>query len=181
MRKIREIIPGCEVVLMTAYAIVEIVEKAKKRDALGVIYKPVDPSRILRFLEKLKQKTSVMIVDDDDDFCEGLASALDHKGYLAKSAFNGSEAIDVVKDKRFDSIIIDMKLPDMNGLEVAEKVRSIDPAIDVALMTGFASMVPLMEERGRDTAQKMFLKPFELMELVSVLNRFRRMRLARIL
>ena len=62
--------------------------------------------------------TAILIVDDDPDIRESLGDMLLHEGYIVESAASGEEALHQAKQKRFQAAILDIQLPDLNGLSV---------------------------------------------------------------
>ena len=164
--------------MMTAYAVHDLMEEAKREGALAIIDKPVKPGRMVEMLEALRQASAVIIVDDDKQFCKSLCDALAAKGYRIGAAHNGAEAIELAQQTAFDFIILDMKLPDMNGLDVMGAVREIDPKMAVILMSGYDETTPLMAE-GRDRcAYAALRKPFEMDKVLRLLEELRREKLA---
>ena len=65
----------------------------------------------------MRDKTKVLIVDDEKLLCEAMTDILEFKGYEIDSAYSGHDAIARVKDKFFDVILMDIKMPEMNGVE----------------------------------------------------------------
>jgi len=177
-KQIKELAPACPVVMMTAYAVHDLIEEAKREGALAVLDKPIDPARLIGMVEALKQESAVIIVDDDRDFCKTLGDGLEAKGYRVAAVHDGPEAIELAQRETFDFIVLDMRLPEMDGLDVMGAVREIDPKIAVILMSGHSDMEPLMEA-GRDRcAYAALRKPFEMDRVLRLLEEIRRRRLA---
>ncbi len=81
-------------------------------------------------------RSTILIVDDDPDIREALGDALEHDGYGVHAVERGSEAIHQVQQFRYGSVILDMGLPDMNGLSVLKLCLQIDPDLPVIVLTG---------------------------------------------
>ena len=178
LKQIKKIAPECPVIMMTAYAVHDLIEEAKREGALAVVYKPIEPSRVVELVQKLRQESSVIIVDDDQSFCTTLCDVLQAKGYRIGAAFEGNEAIGLVEQGTYDFVILDMKLPDMDGLEVMDAIRDTNPDIAVILMSGYEEMEPSMEEGRKRSALATLRKPFDMDHVLRLLNDVWRQKLA---
>lgn len=86
----------------------------------------------------------VLVVDDEPDAVELLQEFLTSKGYEVITAEDGEEALDKVKEERPHLILLDVRLPRLNGLEVLKRVREIDREVGVIMVTAVDE-----EETGR--------------------------------
>ena len=68
---------------------------------------------------------NVLIVDDDRDFSESLAMAVESKGFVVERAFSGEEAIEIFRERDFDIAFMDVKLPGKNGVESFMEIKKI--------------------------------------------------------
>ncbi|MFW5731061.1 MAG: sigma-54-dependent transcriptional regulator [Desulfonatronovibrionaceae bacterium] len=82
----------------------------------------------------------VLLVDDEKDFVDVLTQRMKGKGLEVKSAYSGQEALKAVDSESFDAIILDMKMPDMDGIETLKKMKQINPDLQVILLTGHATV-----------------------------------------
>ncbi len=82
----------------------------------------------------------VLIVDDEELIRETLKRIFREEGYFIETAINGSDAIQKFNDTKFDVVLLDINLPDINGLKVLEKLKEIEPDILVIMITGYASV-----------------------------------------
>ncbi len=78
----------------------------------------------------------VLLVDDESDFVEALASRLEIREMEVATAANGPEAIEQVRSHRFDAIILDLAMPGMDGIETLRELKDIAPDLQVILLTG---------------------------------------------
>jgi PAS domain S-box-containing protein len=85
-------------------------------------------------------KQSVLVVDDDEGICRTLALILGRKGYEAETARTGCQAIEKAKKGLFNATLLDIRLPDMSGLEVFTSLKTMHPDLEVILITGYASV-----------------------------------------
>ena len=82
----------------------------------------------------------VFIVDDEDDFRETIVKRLNARKIQAEGAASGIKALEVLKDKDFDVIVLDVKMPDMDGIETLRHIKKMKPEIEVIMLTGHASV-----------------------------------------
>jgi two-component system OmpR family response regulator len=82
----------------------------------------------------------VLIVDDEDDFRETIVKRLNARKILAEGAASGVKALQVLETKDFDVIVLDVKMPDMDGIETLQHIKKLKPEIEVIMLTGHASV-----------------------------------------
>lgn len=113
---------------------------------------------------------SFLIVEDDDVLLKTLSEVFSKKGFRVLSADNGSMASEFVKSQKIDLALLDLKLPDTNGLTVLKGLRALDENITVLVMTAYPEVktaVSAMKEGAYDYINK----PFELDELKMIVDR----------
>jgi nitrogen regulation protein NR(I) len=106
----------------------------------------------------------ILIVDDDLSLCHFLTKALSQKGYQVIPCHSGREALEVVRGRETDLILLDNKLPDRNGLEILKEIKRDHPKVSVIIMTAFGTTGTAIEAM-RFGAFDYILKPFELDEI----------------
>ena len=109
-------------------------------------------------------KPSILIVDDDGVMQETLSGVLRKRGYETFSVGSGNEALSTIKKNVIDLILLDMKLPDIDGLEVLKKIKEFDTEILVIMMTAFSDVQTAVSAM-KSGAYDYINKPFELDEL----------------
>jgi len=112
----------------------------------------------------------VLIVDDEQDIREGSERILTRMGFNISKATNGQEALDLFKNKRADIVLLDLKMPGMDGMEVLEKIRNIDDSTIVIVITGYATVETAIMAM-KQGAYDFIPKPFEPDQLRMVVNR----------
>jgi two-component system, OmpR family, alkaline phosphatase synthesis response regulator PhoP len=107
----------------------------------------------------------ILLVEDEETLAIGLEYNLNEEGYSVKWAKNGKEAVEFFENEMFDLIILDIMLPYLNGLEVAEIVRKADPRMPILMLTARTESADKVKglEAGADDY---ITKPFHLQELL---------------
>ena len=82
----------------------------------------------------------VLFVDDEDDFRETIVKRLNARKIQAMGAESGVRALEIVKDNDFDVIVLDVKMPGMDGIETLRHIKQMKPEIEVIMLTGHASV-----------------------------------------
>ncbi len=106
------------------------------------------------------QKTSILVVDDEKDICKALNIILTKEGYSVKEAYNGEEAIELIRGESFDLVMTDIKMEKVDGFEVLKESQRISPDTSVIMMTAFASVgsaVDAMKAGAADYITKPFI------------------------
>lgn len=82
----------------------------------------------------------VLVVDDEEDFATALATRLTRRGCVASAVFSGRAALAELAKSEPDVVILDLKMPDMDGLEVLREIRRRHPAVHVIVLTGHGNV-----------------------------------------
>lgn len=106
----------------------------------------------------------ILIAEDEEITLKHLVNTLKKEGYDVTGSRNGREALEQITD-HFDVLITDIKMPEMNGIELLEKVKEKDPEIEVMIITGFGSIGSAVEAMKKG-AYEYITKPFDLDELI---------------
>ena len=80
----------------------------------------------------------ILIIDDEISITESIKYLLEYAGFDVSVANNGREAIELVARRKFDATLIDIKMPEMNGVETLSEIKKIQPLIRAFMMTGYA-------------------------------------------
>jgi len=168
-REVKKINPRAAVIMMTAYSVEELIREAVEEGAYAVVYKPFDIEKIVNIIESALRKTLILIVDDSFADRGTLKAILEERGYSVVTASTGAEAVARVKEKRFDIIFLDVKLPDTDGAQLFEQVKAIDPQVAVILMTGYSEeeLVKRAISRGAYTC---IYKPFNIDKILALVG-----------
>lgn len=112
-------------------------------------------------------KANVLIVEDNEDLCQTLADVLRKDGNKVRTAFSGEHALSMLHKDIIDLVLLDIKLPDINGIKLLEEIKDSDPEILVIMITALTDAQPAVDAMKRG-AYDYLMKPFELDELKMV-------------
>jgi two-component system response regulator HydG len=171
-KKIKAITPLVPVIMLTAYALEELIQESLQEGAFACLKKPLDFDELFATIEHaIPTGSMILVADDDEHLCQNLMEILSQKGYRVSVALDSTSAIEKVKTCVFDIMLLDMKLPPLNGLEVYLEVRRLCPGIVVVIITGFLTEVEKMIEMTRKAgAYALLEKPINIDTLLSLLE-----------
>jgi CheY-like chemotaxis protein len=106
----------------------------------------------------------VLVVDDEADIVEVIQDRLEAYGFTVATAGNGLEALKKLSMERFDGIFLDVKMPEMGGIEALEEIRKKDKKIPIIIITSSSTREAAIEAMAKG-ASEYVLKPFEWEEL----------------
>lgn len=112
----------------------------------------------------------VLVVDDEENIRDGSERTLSSIGVKVFKASNGSEGLEILSQNKISIVLLDLKMPGMDGMEVLARIRKIDPAILVIVITGYAT-VQIAIEAMKLGAHDFIAKPFEPEQLRIVVRR----------
>jgi len=111
------------------------------------------------------------VVDDDVNLCKSLMDVLNQKGYRVSFANDGISAIEKVRSGVFDILLLDMKLPPLNGLETYLTIHRLCPSLVVVIITGFGPEMDYMISMAtKNGAYALLEKPIDIDKLLDVLS-----------
>lgn len=187
--QLRDSHPEMPVILLTGHPSTSDAFHTSKKGIADYIAKPVDMDElagkvkevIVRSRQKPQESTtgsdsgtepkiSVMIVDDEVDLLQSLSRAFTRRGLRVATAESGSRALDILDSVLVDVMVLDVKMPGMDGLEVLTRVKERHPSIQVILLSGHPSVDAALE--GIKLGASEYLKkPAEIGELVDTIRR----------
>lgn len=110
---------------------------------------------------------NILLVDDEQGFVETMAKRLDKRGFTVSTALSGQEGLDVLaKDQSIDVVVMDVKMPGMEGTEALKLVKADYPLVEVIMLTGHATVSSAIEGMKAGAFDYM-MKPCDIDELLT--------------
>jgi len=106
-------------------------------------------------------KGKILIVDDEKDTCEVLTEILTEEGYQTFYALSGQSALTKVKRNKPDLVLLDIKMPEMDGVEVLKRIKKTDKDIEVVMITAYGAL-DTARDAMRQGAFDYVTKPFDM-------------------
>ena len=103
-------------------------------------------------------QASILIVDDDRDILYFFRVLLEENGYQVETVETGAEAITRAKEDRFDVVLLDYKLPDTNGEDLADELKRMNESVEIIFITGYSSLKD-GEVPQADSVREVLVKP----------------------
>jgi DNA-binding NtrC family response regulator len=174
-REVKKFNPQAAVIMMTAYSVEDLVREALEEGAYAVVYKPFDIEHVVSIIEAALRKTLILVVDDYFADRETLKAILEERGYRVVTAETGAETLARVKEKHFDIIFLDIRLPDVDGTQIFEQVKGIDSEVAVIMMTGY-SEEELVRRAVSQGAYTCIYKPFDVEKILTLVGKISQQR-----
>lgn len=121
-------------------------------------------------MESLSQKASILVVDDDAGIRMTLSRVLEKEGYLVETVENGEQAIEASKKWFFNVALIDIRLPDIEEIELLGRLKVTEPKMVKIIITGFPSLRNAVEAVNKG-ADGYVLKPFDSGKLLMMIRK----------
>lgn len=118
----------------------------------------------------MAQPFNILVVDDEDALRNVLSSELQSEGYSVVSAADGDEAISILQQRSFDLVLLDIKMPRVDGFEVLRFLKERYAKTKVIMLTGFADLKNAIESKKLG-AEDFVSKPYDLVDLLTTIER----------
>ena len=116
----------------------------------------------------MEKKTSILIVDDDANTLKTVSMLLEKKGYDTATAPTGADAIEKCQRRFFNIALLDIRLPDIEGIELLTRIKEIQPTSEIIMVTGYASVESAVQTL-KSGASAYISKPVNLDEVLSTI------------
>lgn len=113
-------------------------------------------------------KIRVLLVDDEKDFIDVLAERLEARDFAASKAYDGTEALKLIRENDVDVVLLDVQMPGKDGVEVLREIKSHNPLIEVIMLTGHSTVESAVAGM-KIGAYDYLLKPTDTKDLVEKL------------
>ena len=117
----------------------------------------------------MSDKSSILFVDDDKNLCESLSLIMEVKGYDTDIAITAKQALQKVADRWYNVALVDIRLPDMTGIDLLTKLKDTHPDMAVIMVTGYSSSENAVQSLNRG-ASAYITKPVDMDELLVVVE-----------
>ncbi|MBN1316536.1 MAG: response regulator [Anaerolineales bacterium] len=114
-------------------------------------------------------RANILIVDDNPSLATTTALILNLKGYDVATASDGLEAIQKVETHPYDIILMDIKMPHLNGVEACQRILYLRPGVVVVMITAYA-VEELVQQAKASGAQYVLFKPLDIDKLISIIQ-----------
>ena len=115
-------------------------------------------------------KPRILVIDDDRAILETISDILDAKGYEVQIAESGERGITLAEKEYYDVVIVDIVMPEMNGVEACHHIRNISPSSSVIMMTGYSPANPLVRSAIDGGVKRLLHKPFQASTLLDAIE-----------
>ncbi len=168
--------PDLRVILVTAHPEVDLISTALQEGAFGCFEKPLDQERLLCVIDDaLAQNASVLVVDDDKDFCASMSDVLTEKGYRVVVANHQDTALEELRHRNFDLVLLDIKLGIQDGWKTYCALRELRPDVPVLAMTGYPEEMGHLAQRITERENRSWMrKPLDLPTIFMLLDEMRK-------
>ncbi len=111
------------------------------------------------------RKIRVLIIDDDRDLCDNLRKILSIDGRETEVAFDGSEALNKLRSRQYDVLILDIKMPGMDGIQLLKEIQDLTGDIAVIILTAYPTLETAMDVVGDKMVVEYVRKPFAMQHI----------------
>lgn len=118
----------------------------------------------------MSEPARILVIDDDESIRETLATILEEKGYLVDTAENGREGVRKSYQKIYNVALVDIRLPDMTGIELLTSMRKTTPKMVKIIITGYPSTQSAIEAVNKG-ADAYVLKPFKVDNVLDIIEK----------
>lgn len=168
--EIRKFRPEARVIMMTGYSVEQLLDQAVANGAWGVLHKPIDMKKLLEMIQNMGEDV-ILIADDNPDFVTVIKDILSNQGYRVFIAENGEEAIERILKNNIDILVLDLRMPVLNGLETYLQLKKLKRTIPTIIVTAFAEEEKqAIDALHSESVYGVLRKPFDPKELLKIID-----------
>jgi DNA-binding NtrC family response regulator len=120
-------------------------------------------------VKNVEEQARIIIVDDDENIRKTMKAILEDEGYIVDLATNGNEAIEMAKEKTYNIALLDIRLPDMEGVELLKLIKENVPRTRKIMVTGYPSMQNAISSLNKN-ADAYLVKPVNVEKLLDTVR-----------
>jgi len=185
LKPMKTMYPFMDIMMITGHATIKTAIYALNNGASSYITKPLDIDEILdkindllekqKYIQQIKKKNfvtkkeNILIVDDDESTCKMLAFILNKKGYNVETVGTGYEALEIAQHKNFNLALLDIKLPDIEGIELLVPLKKLYPDMETMMMTAYSSLESVVRALN-EGALAYIIKPLDMDDVLHKIN-----------
>ena len=121
----------------------------------------------------MSESLSVLVVDDNPFMVSTLADILEVKGFEVHAAYSGAEALEILRDHPVDILLTDVRMPDMNGVELYRAIKKTHPDLISLLMTAYAAD-DIIQQGLAEGIKTVLEKPVDIIFLLNLFSAYKR-------
>jgi len=137
LRRAKRSHPELQVVILSGHGSDKEEKEAKALGALAYLRKPIDIDQLVGALHR--ERLKVLLVDDEREFVDSLSERLELRNIDPDIAYSGEEALQTIQTGNHDLMVLDLRMPGIDGIEVLRRVRKKHPEMQVVILTGHGS------------------------------------------
>jgi len=184
---IQERWPGTPVIMLTGHGTTSQAFRLTKAGIVDYLAKPADAEQLSQKIRAAAEaragaaarasgdRPSVLLVDDERELLSSLQSVLARRGMDVATAEDGAAALKLLRERPVDVVVLDVKLPEISGLDVLKRIKQESPATEVLLLTGHPNVDDALKGVGLG-AMDYLRKPVDVDALVEAIHRAHRKR-----
>lgn len=171
-RELKRFRPTTVAILITGFADLETERRAQQIGVWRILPKPLHVELLMPLVKQAIDQPLLLLVDDDADFCTGLRDVLSLRNCRVAIAHSSVEAMDQIRTQRFRAVIVDWRLPDCDGLQLLQQIRTEHPHLQSVLITGHRpELNSLLNVTAMTKAGELFYKPLDVEPFLEMLFR----------
>lgn len=169
-KQIIEIKPGLRIIFMSAYTVEELKYRALDQGAIAFFEKPIDISQVLQIIRE-SYNTAILFIGSDDPVYNDLLEKLKKNNIYAVLAHSSHDAIELVRQIRFDIVFVDLTLPHMDGLDLYLAIKKITPSTVAIMIAGQEEeFIRIAREAVHRNAYTYLQKPLDIKKTIQLIE-----------
>lgn len=179
LKELRQLQPGCEAILVTPGGEIEDAIEVLRAGALDYLRQPIDANRLHIAFGRARERSrhrltpeapAILVLEDHEPTLKRLTRVLRKEGYQVAGASDGEEGMRLFREKRFDLILADVKMPAKDGIEVLRETKGAGLDVEVIMITGYGDE-EIVVQALRDGAINFLRKPIDIEHMLLAIQK----------